>query len=269
LLNLKAIYLCIYCLFALAVYRMFPSKRKIITKKIAIRNVNANKEFSWIALQQRNIQCVNVSISPAMGWPDIQRIFRFIKQYSIKTILTIHAYDPAWTEEHRNEAFKNWLIALLNRFELPNQVSVIQLATHAQDTNSGLHRRLLSEIAHIDQELIADVNKHKICSGNLGNSTIGTGNDLFAWLSFNNFFFKSNIPLLPKKFLDKLLWPRPLFCAIKKMLNINDNRKHFKIFIYDLSKDQKIDIFLSFLLANKIFKQSLGAVIIKDIKNLF
>jgi hypothetical protein len=264
---LETLYLWLYTLIYLLIHKFFPHTLPYKTKW-AIRNTDAWREFTWLEIARKKVPIVNVIIGPYISWPDIQQTFRFIRKYNIPVILTIDGKDATWNNDSHEfaDAFKNWLITLLNRFEIPKEVFVYQILDKNFSSSTLPYSVFLESFIGIDQENINPINRNKIIQENLGNRCSGQAFDILAMKKLKNYFFSIDIEPIPYTLLAKWKWALYLFRQINYMFELRLMAPTKQFFLIDLHKETHIDILLSCLLVDKIFEHKLGAIVFKDMK---
>lgn len=240
------------------------------------------REHAWIDVQQHNIYFVRVKIGPHLSFPEIQRVFRFIKKYKIKTLVSIVG-DP-WghmgTKQFEN-SYEDWLINLFNRLQVPAEVEAIQLLDQVSSSFLDWYHSFYNKIANIDREKLHPVNRNVkfvncalpsiTCeNGKLFNSTFLntalSGDCLFISEQLKFMAYKSGKRGIFSRVANKIRWSQSLYKTIRSLFYLKELVGSKKVAFTALKINSESvmlsDVIVPYYLCKKVFSDQFVAILL-------
>lgn len=232
---------------------------------------DSGKKNNWDDLKRANPKLIKVTIGPRMSIPEIQKIFRFINDYKLNTILVIDG-DP-WGQIGKQGFIQNyraWIKHLFNTLQIPNYVITIQLLESTSPSEQIWYEDLFCSIIDMPKDYIHKINqrvKFSNCVLNFYHTGCVTLNDNCVEHS-HLVILKMVLSLPGQKFFEikaRIKWISDLYKTIKRLCQIRDYyKKKTFIFLYEEKESSKEDInvlYLSNIILDLIFKDKLLALI--------
>ena len=241
----------IYCGLCFGFWTLFARMKIKKLEKFGCILMSPDKEHSWMDINLHNINFLKVNIGPHMPWPAIQQIIRFIVQYQKKVILTVDG-DP-WKTKGQSifaDQYKDWLITLLNRYQIPSCVLGIQLLEQRDCSFFKWYDNFYTTVTSIDLNDLREENRNvKFLSCELPSVNTKCGGIVHANLGEESYYKNSeyiceelilpsyayqidkNTVLRKSNLFDKIKWINTVFWTIYDLLKVKKRIKGRKIFV--------------------------------------